>query len=348
MLGAAGAKTDAVWLTVPAAINSLGGSENWISADGRLITVSYGGNPAVHVFDTQNLAAGPFVGAIPQGSSTGYAAMLPSGRFVVTTSGTGYLGNGATTTFYSYAINLASRSISTTGNAFWNLCGDHGAFISPSDGHDYLITTSCYNVNNVMRVDLTGSVGTETAQIAANKILLPNLSWAYSIHATAVAKGAMRDWAFIDTEGGGSTPSSWAPNQMEIIGFNVVTGEKRRLAHHRSTVGDYTAQPRISASWGGELIGFASNFQHSAVDIYALSFSGGGGTSGDTTAPTVSVTSPAAGSTDSGTVMVSATAADAVGVVGVQFMLDGANLGAESMSAPYQTNWATTLPLSMS
>ena len=49
----------------------------------------------------------------------------------------------------------------------------------------------------------------------------------------------------------------------------------------------------------------------------------------DTTAPTVSVSAPAAGATVSGTVSVSASASDNVGVVGVQFLLDGANLGAE-------------------
>ena len=50
----------------------------------------------------------------------------------------------------------------------------------------------------------------------------------------------------------------------------------------------------------------------------------------DTTPPTVSITAPASGATVSGTaVTVSATAADNVRVAGVQFKLDGANLGAE-------------------
>jgi hypothetical protein len=60
----------------------------------------------------------------------------------------------------------------------------------------------------------------------------------------------------------------------------------------------------------------------------------------DTTAPTLSITSPAGGSI-SGTVTVSATAADDVGVAGVQFRLDGVNLGAEDTTAPYEMPWAT-------
>ena len=71
--------------------------------------------------------------------------------------------------------------------------------------------------------------------------------------------------------------------------------------------------------------------------------SGGGTLPGDTTAPTVSMTAPASGATVSGTsVTVSANASDNVGVVGVQFKLDGANLGSEDLTAPYSTTWNTT------
>ena len=63
----------------------------------------------------------------------------------------------------------------------------------------------------------------------------------------------------------------------------------------------------------------------------------------DTTPPTVAVSAPAPGATVSGTATpVSATASDDVGVVGVQFTLDGANLGAEDTSAPYSVSWNTT------
>jgi Concanavalin A-like lectin/glucanases superfamily/Bacterial Ig domain len=58
--------------------------------------------------------------------------------------------------------------------------------------------------------------------------------------------------------------------------------------------------------------------------------------------PTVSVTAPAGGSTVSATVPVTANANDNVGVVGVQFLLDGAALGSEDTSAPYSVSWNTT------
>src|SRR2546427_5863035 len=62
----------------------------------------------------------------------------------------------------------------------------------------------------------------------------------------------------------------------------------------------------------------------------------------DTTPPTVSITSPTGGSTVSATITVSGTASDNVGVAGVQFKLDGANLGAEDTASPYSVSWNTT------
>jgi hypothetical protein len=63
----------------------------------------------------------------------------------------------------------------------------------------------------------------------------------------------------------------------------------------------------------------------------------------DTTPPTVSITAPASGATISGlSVTVSANASDNVGVTGVQFKLNGANLGAEDTSAPYSVTLNTT------
>jgi peptidoglycan hydrolase-like protein with peptidoglycan-binding domain len=61
----------------------------------------------------------------------------------------------------------------------------------------------------------------------------------------------------------------------------------------------------------------------------------------DTTLPAVSITSPLNGTTISNTVTLSASASDNVGVVGVQFKLDGANLGSELTTAPYSGSWNT-------
>ncbi len=61
----------------------------------------------------------------------------------------------------------------------------------------------------------------------------------------------------------------------------------------------------------------------------------------DTELPTITIISPAAG-TVTGTVNVTATANDNEGVIGVQFLLDGVNLGAEDLTASYSRSWNTT------
>jgi hypothetical protein len=61
----------------------------------------------------------------------------------------------------------------------------------------------------------------------------------------------------------------------------------------------------------------------------------------DSVAPTVSITGPADGATVTGNVTVSATATDNVGVVGVQFLVDGAALNTEVTTAPYTVKWNT-------
>ena len=62
----------------------------------------------------------------------------------------------------------------------------------------------------------------------------------------------------------------------------------------------------------------------------------------DTTPPTIALTAPAASSTVTSTVAVSGIATDNVGVAGVQFRLDGVNLGAEVATPPYTVTWNTT------
>src|SRR5262245_8722227 len=61
----------------------------------------------------------------------------------------------------------------------------------------------------------------------------------------------------------------------------------------------------------------------------------------DTTAPTVSLTAPLAGKVVAGAITVAASATDNVGVVGVQFRLDGQNLGPEVTAAPFSITWDT-------
>jgi hypothetical protein len=66
-----------------------------------------------------------------------------------------------------------------------------------------------------------------------------------------------------------------------------------------------------------------------------------GGGPGDTTPPTVSITSPTPGATVSGTITISANASDNVGVTKVDFLVDGVLLGSDT-TAPWSASWNTT------
>jgi hypothetical protein len=79
-----------------------------------------------------------------------------------------------------------------------------------------------------------------------------------------------------------------------------------------------------------------------AGNVGAPSAETAGSALADTTAPTISLTAPTPATTVRGAATVSATAADDVGVAGVQFRLDGAALGVEDTTAPYSVVWDST------
>jgi hypothetical protein len=62
----------------------------------------------------------------------------------------------------------------------------------------------------------------------------------------------------------------------------------------------------------------------------------------DNTPPTVAVTAPAGGATVTGNVALTATATDNIAVGGVQFTVDGTNVGFEDTTSPYSVTWDST------
>jgi hypothetical protein len=77
------------------------------------------------------------------------------------------------------------------------------------------------------------------------------------------------------------------------------------------------------------------------LDWVAVRVHQGAAPAPDTTLPSVSLTSPTAGATVSGTVTIAATASDNVGVTRVEFLVDGVLLATDTTS-PYSASWNTT------
>jgi hypothetical protein len=84
-----------------------------------------------------------------------------------------------------------------------------------------------------------------------------------------------------------------------------------------------------------------------------LAACGGGGATGapapappaptaDTTRPSISLTAPGNGAVVTGIASLQATATDDIGVIGVQFRIDGVDAGAEDRSPPYAIDYDTT------
>ena len=147
----------------------------------------------------------------------------------------------------------------------------------------------------------------------------------------------------------GSTVSGTVPvsANVTIIGLLTVQNVQFRLDGNNLGAADTSAPYSVSWNTTG-----ASNGSHTltavATAVLGLQFTSNAvtvtvsnGPPPDTTPPAVGITSPASGQTVQGTVTVAADASDNVGVAGVQFLLDGAALGAEDTSAPYSVAWNT-------
>jgi hypothetical protein len=116
-----------------------------------------------------------------------------------------------------------------------------------------------------------------------------------------------------------STTSGFTPSSANLIGTSTTTSYTDNVA-----AGTYY---------------YLVTAQDAAGNVGPPSNQATGTSSPDTIAPTVSITSPAAGATVSGTVAVAANASDNVAVASVQFLLDGANYGSPLTTTPYSFSW---------
>jgi hypothetical protein len=139
--------------------------------------------------------------------------------------------------------------------------------------------------------------------------------------------------------------SGWRPYKQEIVMANVLTGELRRLAHHRSRGlgGSYFYQPRVSVSWDGARVAWASNFGYEGpdyADIYAIEVGQAASPLPTIGTPAVSFTNPVPDATLSGTATVTIAVTGGAGT-GYTYKLavDGANVYAGSNNT---VGWNTT------
>jgi hypothetical protein len=224
-------------------------------------------------------------------------------------------------------LGLLSNWSVVSGAAAYNGGGHTQLFAGSMDWTDYTVETK-FRVDTASNYPggLRGRVNTSTGQSYA--------AWLYpgdgviKLYRAAAWHIDTTGLALLDTVSVGSiTPGVFHTLSLTFAGTQIV------VKYDGTSV--ITVSDAALASGGIALD--VSNRPIQFDDVRVTAASG----SSDTQPPTVTMTSPASGSTVSGTIAVSATASDNVGVAGVQFQLDGAALGAEDTVSPYSTTWNT-------
>jgi glucose/arabinose dehydrogenase len=147
----------------------------------------------------------------------------------------------------------------------------------------------------------------------------------------------------LDATGGrGSVQLSWTA-ATDDVGMHHYDVHRGTIAGFTPTAANRIAQPTGTTYNDGGLAAGTYHYLVRAVDASGNAGPPSNGASAtataDTTGPTVSIAEPATGATVSGNVTLRANASDDDAVAGVQFRVDGTNVGAEDTSPPYSVVW---------
>ena len=172
----------------------------------------------------------------------------------------------------------------------------------------------------------TVNAGGKVVTASSDAEVMADLGWH---HVVGVYDGA-RVSVYMDGVSVDSTP-------------NLLTGTIANYAH-QVCIGTSGATCNEAAFFGG-LVDDVRLYSRglAPAEIWDLFTYNGGITppAPDTVPPAVTITAPAQAATVSGAVTIAAQASDNIGVAGVQFTLDGANLSGEDTTAPYGITWDT-------
>jgi hypothetical protein len=239
-------------------LGGLSQSADWIDKTGRYMLLNIGGNLTMWDKTSDLLFTGTLAATL---LGSGWAGLSPDGKFIV-------ISNGANKT--SYAVNLTTRVVTTSGVLFWDACfGDHGDIMTASDGNTYFFSGSCrYGNAGVWRISVTNAItannGSQLSMPGNQQLLDLNVPNSTS-HQACAALGANADWCFMSVEDPVDLPASagpWYAYKQELLMFHMVAPfEVRRLAHHRSRILGSTffcSTPRINPNWQGTAAMFTS------------------------------------------------------------------------------------------
>jgi O-glycosyl hydrolase len=258
---------------------------------------------------------------------------VPKGSVKIGTSRSG--GTGYTYAFYDQSSGRVTIMGQNTGTGSDTITTNL-TNLPPVSSFQYYQTNSTQNMQRGTDVAVTGSSFTFT--VPANTIYTLTSTSAPDTTAPAINITAPANNA---TVSGSTTVSANASDNVGVLGVQFkVDG---------TNVGSEDTTSPYSITWNSAAV---TNGSHTITAV-ARDAAGNSTTStsvsvtvsnvADTTLPTVNLTAPTAGTTVSGSsVALSANAADNIGVAGVQFKVDGTNVGSEDTTSPYSFNWDST------
>jgi len=277
----------------------------------------------------------------PAGLVAAYSFDEGAGTFVADSSGNNNLGT------------LKGSVAWTTGGRFGNALSFSGGTITVPAAASLDLTTAMTLEAWVYPTAAPSTWGTVVMKEQSGEFV-------YTLYA---GSPSAQPYALINTGNSASTESgTFAPTTLPVNTWSHLTstydGANVRLYVNGVLMGSQPASGSIATSsgalmlggnnvWGEYLSGVIDevriyNRALSLAEIQAdMNTAVGAKPATDTTPPAVAIASPVGGATVAGILPVAAVASDNVGVVGVQFLLDGAPVGQEQGAAPFSIPWNT-------
>jgi hypothetical protein len=299
---------------------------------------TWGSNRSSQVFYATNIAGGSntvratFADAIKSG---GWADMYIHEYIGINTVDP--LDVSATSTGMTAAMNSGSAVTKSANDLIFGAGASSGSVNQVGTGFTSR-STKFGNHTEDKNVTAAGPYAASASQAGANK------PWVMHMVAFKVDANAPDTKAPSKPTGLSQAPTStsqidltWkaSTDNVGVVGYKVFRNGTPIATATDTTYSDKSLAPLTT--YGYEIRAFDAAGNDSPKSAVV-----NGTTVADTTPPSVSLTAPASGPLVSGPIDVTATASDDVGVVGVQFLLDGSNLGAEDTTLPYAFSWNTS------